>query len=523
MSAPAPAPDLRYYSPHARSPLPALRVDVCVYGGTSGGVAAAVEAARQGWRVVIVEPGNHLGGLSAAGLGLTDFGNKAALGGLAREFYQRVGRHYGVAEEWRFEPHVAEAVFEDWVREHDIPVHRCEYLAALRKNGAQIEAIRCESGLEVHAKQFIDATYEGDLLAAAGVTFTVGREPNARYDETVNGMLIRPKHQFDYGVDPYRVEGAPGSGLLPGIEAGDDFEPGRGDTRIQAYNFRMCLTREAGNRIPFPRPAAYDRSEYELLARYLRGGWDEVFAKFDPIRGNKTDTNNHGAVSTDFIGRNHRWPQAGFAEREAIFQAHVTYQQGLQWFLAHDPAVPKAIREAYAEWGLARDEFVATGGWPHALYIREARRMVSAYVMTEQDCRGLRRAEDPVALGAYGMDSHNCRRLVLDGRLWNEGDVQVAGFKPYPISLRALIPRRGECANLAIATCLSASHIAYGSIRMEPVFMALGQAAAAISGQALRENCAVQDVAYAGVRERLVQAGQAIALAAADAIPNEVV
>jgi hypothetical protein len=260
-----------------------------------------------------------------------------------------------------------------------------------------------------------------------------------------------------------------------------------------------------------------------LLARYLRGGWNEIFAKFDSIPGQKTDTNNHGAVSTDFIGQNHAWPDASHAAREKIFQAHVTYQQGLQWFLSHDGAVPASIREVYANWGLPKDEFAETGGWPHALYIREARRVVSDTVMTEHHCRGTTPADDPVGLGAYGMDSHHCRRLVIDGRLWNEGDVQAAGFPPYPISWGALIPRRGECTNLIVPVCVSASHIAYGSIRMEPVFMVLGQSVAIAAALALKENCAVQDLPYAALREQLLQAGQVLQVAGAAARANEIV
>ena len=281
--------------------------------------------------------------------------------------------------------------------------------------------------------------------------------------------------------------------------------------------------RRPGQPAALPRPAGYDRHEYELLARYFRSGWNEVFAKFDRIPGGKTDTNNHGAVSTDFIGRNHAWPGASYAEREKIFQAHVTYQQGLQWFLSHDEAVPAAIREAYNQWSLPKDEFVETGGWPHALYIREARRMVSDYVMAERNCRGLARAEDPVGLGAYGMDSHNCRRILLDGRLWNEGDVQAAGFPPYGISWRSLIPRRGECPNLIVPVCVSASHIAFGSIRMEPVFMVLGQSAAIAASLALSENCAVQDLPYTALREQLLRAGQVLQVAGAAARANEIV
>ncbi len=505
--------ELRYHAPRARtSSQDVSDADLCVYGGTSAGVAAALQAARDGLRVVLIENSAHLGGLSASGLGWTDFGNKDSVGGIAREFYRKVGARYGVAEQWSFEPRVAEAVFNDWIREAGVPVFFRGFVDDVVMENNRISAIRLENGMQVRARMFADATYEGDLMARAGVTFTVGREGNATYGETINGMQLRRKHQFDNVVDPYRTEGAPGSGLLPGIEDGGDFVEGAGDRRIQAYNFRMCLTDDPGNRIPFPKPAGYNRADYELLARYLRTGWDEVFAKFDRIPGKKTDTNNHGAFSTDFIGRNHAWPLATYQAREKIFQEHVTYQQGLQWFLANDPAVPAAIREKYAQWGLPRDEFVTTGGWPHALYIREARRMVSDYVMTENDCRGTRAAEDAIAMGAYGMDSHNCRRMFYRGRLWNEGDVQEAGFKPYAISYRVIVPRRGECANLLVPSCVSASHIAYGSIRMEPVFMMLGQAAAVAARIALLERCAAQDVPYAGLHEALTKAGQVLAI-----------
>jgi hypothetical protein len=370
---------------------------------------------------------------------------------------------------------------------------------------------------------FIDATYEGDLLAAAGASYTVGREGNLRYEETLNGMQIREKHQFNYPVDPYRRPGVTSSGLLRGIDPAQDFVAGAGDNRIQAYNFRMCLTNVPDNRLPFEQPMGYDRDAYELLARYLQGGWNEIFAKFDPIPGGKTDTNNHGAVSTDYIGGNHAWPEAGYAQREKIFQAHVTYQQGLQWFLCHDPAVPASIRESYVQWGLPKDEFVETGGWPHALYVREARRLLGEYVITEHDCRGSRRCDDPVALGAYGMDSHNCRRIIHQGRLWNEGDLQAAGFPPYPISYRAIIPRRGECPNLLVPVCVSASHIAFGSIRMEPVFMMLGQSAATAAMIALEERCDVQDVPYSGLRERLLRDEQVLEATGETARANEIV
>lgn len=500
---------LHYHHPDfaASGPRGEFSFDVCVYGGTAGGVAAAVEAARRGLKTALLDPAAEIGGMTASGLGFTDIGNKAAIGGLAREFYQRVGRHYGVAEAWTFEPHVALRVFEELVAEAGVTVHRRQFLASVEKQGDRLVALRTESGLVIRARMFLDAGYEGDLLAAAGVSFHIGREGNSVYGETLNGAQVGRYHQFDFPVDPHVVEGDPSSGLLPGIESSTPV-PGEGDHRVQAYNFRVCMTDDPANRIPFPRPANYDRSWYVALERYLAKGWNEVFVKFDRLRVRaKTDTNNHGAVSTDFIGQNHRWAAASYAEREKLFQAHVTYQQGLHWFLANDPAVPEPIRSEYARWGLCRDEFTATGGWPHQLYVREARRMVSDYVMTEHNCRGHVVAPDPAGLAAYTMDSHNCRRFVdTNGRLLNEGDVQAHGFPPYPISYRAIVPREAECANLLVPVCLSASHIAYGSIRMEPVFMSLGQTAAIAARMAIDSGSSVQAIDPAALRAELAAA-----------------
>lgn len=511
----------KYFDPVA-SPAEDISVDACVYGGTSAGIVAAVQLARCGRRVALVAPEAHLGGMTAGGLSLTDIGNKHVIGGLSREFYRRAGRHYGVAEEWRFEPHVAGEVFSALLDGTDVRVRPKQFLDAVTLAHGRVAALRMLSGLTVQARIFIDATYEGDLLAAAGASHTVGREGNSRYGETLNGAQIHATHQFAYPVDPYVVAGAPGSGLLPGIEAGEVL-PGAGDHRVQAYNFRMCLTRRPDNRVPFSRPAAYQESQYELLARHLAGGWNEAFHKFDPIRGEKADTNNHGPVSTDSIGQNYAWPAGDYETRERIFQAHVTYQQGLMWFLANHPRTPAAIREPMSEWGLARDEFAATGHWPHQLYVREARRLVGDVVMTEHHCTARAIVDDSVGMAAYGMDSHNCRRFVREGRVWNEGDVQVAGFKPYPISYRALVPRRGECSNLLVPVCVSASHIAFGSIRMEPVFMVLGQSAALAADLALAEKCAVQDVPYSSLREKLLAAGQVLNPAGAADVPNEIV
>ncbi len=519
---------LYYYNPSAVKPVvQTLQTDVCIYGGTSAGVAAALQLSRMGKKAILLEPGGHLGGLSSGGLSNTDIGNKGAIGGIAREFYRRTGRKYGVEEEWRFEPHVAEQVFQEMAQEAQVPVYYHQFLRSVEKNGARIVSIQTQSGITVRAKAFIDATYEGDLMARAGVRYHVGRESNATYKETLNGVQVRGKHQFELPVDPYVVEGDPKSGLLPGINPGDPGQPGAGDHRIQAYNFRLCLTNDPQNRIPFERPEDYEPQEYALLARYLKAGWpeSEVFRKFDPIRNResrpgpataaerylKVDKNNHGAVSTDYIGRNYDYPEADYATREKIFQAHVTYQKGLMWFMGNDPRVPESIRTKWSAWGLCKDEFADSGGWPHQLYVREARRMLSEHVMTEHNCRGEEVAEDSVGLAAYTMDSHNCQRFVKDGRALNEGDVQVGGMPPYAISYRSIVPKKAQCQNLLVPVCLSASHIAYGSIRMEPVFMVLGQSAATAAAMALDGGTPVQDVVYEALKRRLLEDRQVLA------------
>lgn len=511
LPAQSPPAELYYYRPPKEKPTPqTLKADVCIYGGTSGGIIAAVQLRRLGRSVVVLEPSGHLGGMTSGGLSWTDFGNKNAIGGMAREFYRRVGAKYGVAEELHFEPHVAERVFLDMVTEHQVPVYFRQFVQSIRTRGAHLVSLTTETNLTVEADVFLDATYEGDLMARAGVTYHVGREANSVYGETLNGVQVKDKHQFRFPVDPYREEGQPDSGLLPNVMAALTEPEGTGDNRIQAYNFRLCLTQNPKNRIPFALPENYDPLQYVLLARYLAKGWNEVFQKFDPIQGEKADVNNHGAVSTDFIGANHVWADADYALRERLFQEHVTYQKGLMWFLANDPAVPAGIRNRVRKWGLCRDEFQETGGWSHQLYIREARRMASELVLTEQDCLSHRVAEDSIGLGAYGMDSHNCQRFVRDGRVWNEGDVQVRVPKPYPLSYRIIVPKRKEADNLLVPVCVSASHIAYGSVRMEPVFMILGQSAAFAADLALSHRCAVQDVPYPELRRALETAGQVL-------------
>ena len=510
--------------------------DVVIYGGTSGGVAAAVQTARMGRTAIVIEPGKHLGGLTAGGLGATDIGNKRAIGGIAREFYRRIGEHYAKddawtfqsrevylsnrrapnePEMWTFEPHVAETLFLKLLTEHNVPTvfeERLDLRNGVVSEGKRIKAIRMESGKLYHGRVFIDATYEGDLMAKAGVKYHVGREANATYQETLNGVQVQHArfHQFKVPVDPYVKPGDPASGLLPGIQKEDPGIDGQRDHRVQAYNFRMCLTDALENRLPFPKPRGYDPLRYELLLRYINAGVWDAFCSNLPMPNRKTDTNNCGAFSTDHIGANYAYPEGDYATRAKIFQDHVEYQQGLMYFLANDPRVPEKVRKEIGRWGLSKDEFPETGGWPHQMYVREARRLISEYVMTQHNCQGKVTADDSVGLAAYTMDSHNTQRYVKDGRVLNEGDVQVGGFPPYPIAYRSLRPREAECLNLLVPVCLSASHIAYGSIRMEPVFMVLGQSTATAAVHSLEQNVPVQRIDVAKLQARLKADGQVL-------------
>jgi hypothetical protein len=494
-----------------------------------------------GKTAVLAEYGSHLGGMTSGGLGATDIGNKEAIGGIAREFYHRVALHYAEDQAWRFEkkedyfkdrstrssltdlrapdatmwtfePRVAEDILFQMLNEAKAPVYFQQRLAAVTQAGAQIREIAMENGTVYRAKMFIDATYEGDLLARAGVPFSVGREANTAYGETLNGVRAQtPKHQISLPLSPYVAAGDPNSGLLPFIQAADPGIPGAGDRSVQAYNFRLCYTHIAANRLPYTPPPAYQPAQFELLARYLEaivaaGRKPELAEFWNPIwlPNGKTDINNNGGFSTDFIGANYDYPEGDYATRALISKAHENYNRGFVYFLATSPRVPENMRREMQSWGPAKDEFVDTGGWPHQLYVREARRMVSDYVMTEHNCRGHVQAEDPVGLAAYTMDSHNCRRIVRNGCVENEGDVQIGGFPPYPISYRAIVPGTNAVPNLLVPVCLSATHIAYGSIRMEPVFMILAQSAATAAALAIEDRAPVQAISYAKLRTRLL-------------------
>lgn len=500
-----PNPGLRHYYEVPRSEAPeTLRVDICIYGGTPAGVGAAVQARRMNRSVALAVFRRHVGGMTSAGLTAVDLGKKESIGGLAAEFLDHMG--------WtRFRSGDAENTFRTMLAESGVEVRFERRLARVEKEGNRITALEFENGDRIEARMFIDATYEGDLLARAGVSYHVGREANATYGERFNGYFIANQHQFRFRVDPYRTPGDPTSGLLPGISPEPPRDAGSGDDLVQAYNFRMWLVSAAEGR-PFPQPAGYNRDDYALLLRYITSAppgfeWDWTY-KHGPIKLNLGDCNSAGPISTDFIGGSHRWPEADYAEREKIFQAHVTYQRGMMSFLAHDEAVPAALRAHVQQFGLPRDQFPETDGWPHELYVREGRRMISDYVMTEHNCVGRIRAEDSVGLASYAMDSHHTSRVVVDGAVMAEGNIERGVPQPYPVSYRAIVPRESECANLLVPLVLSSSHIAYGSIRMEPVFMLLGQSAATAASLAIDAGVSVQQLPYPVLRQRLLDDGQ---------------
>lgn len=481
--------------------------DICIYGGTSAGVIAARTAALQGHSVVVVEPLDHIGGMTTGGLGQTDIGNKQVVQGLSRKFYRDLGTRYGSLEKWVFEPSVASAIMEGYLDNPGITVLRRTGLCGVQKYGASIQTITLRhldeywrfSGrpFRIKAKVFIDASYEGDLMASAGVCYTVGRESASQYGESWNGRHLSTRHQFPDGINP---EG------LSGIEPEKAWTEGEGDTLVQAYNFRICLTDSLENRIPLERPSAYDSTRYELLARLLaiQGESTRCFI-WDRMPGRKTDINNYGGFSTDLIGGSNEWPEASYERRRQIWQEHYDYTTGLLWFMQTDSRVPESIRDEISRWGLPKDEYPASEHWTPQLYVREGRRMISDYVITQADCQGLTSVPDGIAYAAYTMDSHNCCRIVLNGMVKNEGNVETKIPGPYPIPYRAIVPKRNECGNLLVPVSLSASHIAFGSIRMEPVFMTLGQVAAMAADYAISSGMAVQDVPSEAIREKMAE------------------
>lgn len=534
--------------------------DVVIYGGTSAGIASAIQVSRMGKSVILIEPTRRIGGLTTGGLGQTDIGNKQVVGGIAREFYRNIRQYYDHPDNWKwqkkeeymdsgqtrterdeeamwtFEPSAALSVYQKMLNDEKITlVHgqRLNRKTGVKKQNDRILSIEMEDGSKYTGKMFIDATYEGDLMATAGVSYSIGREANETYGETLNGVQANRinntlswtistngyNHNFSDGVDPYIVKGDPTSGLLPYIiEGGRPGIDGHGDRKIQAYCFRMTLTDHPENKIPFQKPANYNELNYELLFRNyeVAGGSEANQIPWinSPMPNRKTDTNNRRGFSTDFIGQNYTYPEADYEEREKIIQAHRDYQQGLMWTLAFHPRIPTNIRNEVSKWGTCKDEYEKdSNGWQQQLYIREARRMKSDYVMTQKNCERIEIVDDPVGMGAYGMDSHHVQRYVdANGFVQNEGNVEAPVSAPYPISYRSIVPKRSECRNLLVPVCVSSTHIAFGSIRMEPVFMVLGQSAATAACQAIDSEKTVQDIDYALLREQLLKDKQVLEL-----------
>ena len=533
--------------------------DIVVYGATSSGITAAIQSSRLGKKVLLIEPGHRIGGLTTGGLGQTDIGNKQAIGGISREFYQNIKSYYQKQENWiwqkresyrdggqttsdsmedamwTFEPSAALRVFKDMIKkEKEITLiysQRLNRKSGVKKIEGKIVSIQMESGQIYQSKIFIDATYVGDLMAAAGVSYTVGRESNSQYGESLNGVqannvslalkktisMNAAHHNFIEGVDPYIKNGDPKSGLLPFINHRKPGVDGAGDDKIQAYCYRMTLTNHPDNRIPFSKPSGYQEIEYELLFRNYEaaiGSHEKMYSYGDPLvpwinskmPNRKTDTNNQKGFSTDFIGQNYLYPEALYEEREKIAERHKKYQQGLMWTLAYHPRIPAQVREIVSQWGTCKDEYEREDGWPSQLYIREARRMISEYVMTQRNCEKLELVEDAIGLAAYGMDSHHVQRYVdLNGYVKNEGNVEAHVVNPFPISYRCIVPKKSEVRNLLVPICLSASHIAFGSIRMEPVFMVLGQSAAIAAAMAIDNDWDLQYIPYDQLKLNLLK------------------
>lgn len=538
--------------------------DIVIYGGTSAGISSAIQSSRMGKTVVLIEPTGRLGGLTTGGLGQTDIGNKQAIGGISREFYSKISNYYknptnwkwqnsneykgdgqsktdkGEETMWTFEPSAALSVFTEMLMPEKIDIvynHRLNRKTGVIKKNNKITAIKMENGTVFNGKMFIDATYEGDLLAAAGVNYMVGRESNSTYGETLNGVQANRlnftlqrktslngfNHNFVEGVDPYIIKGDPSSGLLPYINNEAPGVDGAADKKMQAYCFRMTLTDHPENRIPFRKPANYNELNYELLLRNYENIVEDIKQSKtqrnfpmpwinSPMPNRKTDTNNRTGFSTDFIGQNYNYPEASFEEREQIVKAHLDYQQGLMWTLANNPRIPSEVRNEISRWGTCKDEYsMANAGWQNQLYIREARRMISDYVITQKDCEGIEVCKDPIAMAAYTMDSHNVQRYVdINGFVKNEGNVEAPVASPFPISFKSIVPSNNQCANLLVPICLSSSHIAFGSIRMEPVFMVLGQTAATAASLAIDDKCDIQSLSYDKLRNRLLNDSQVL-------------
>ncbi|WP_353137919.1 FAD-dependent oxidoreductase [Pseudopedobacter sp.] len=516
--------------------------DICVYGESASGVIAAIQGARLGKNVVLISKNQHVGGLTTSGLTATDMNRNDMVGGLAREFYQRIHSYYlnpavwknqnrdeffikslkrtyrGKNDErqmqWVYESKVAEKIMLDMLKEAGVKLwfnERLQLKGGVKKKGNQIAVIVMESGKTVNAKMFIDATYEGDLMAKAGVSYIVGREANSTYNETLNGYRINYEQGTDLStVDPYVVAGNKKSGLLPYIDKKPTVKQGANDKKVQAYCYRLTLTDDPANRIKVQKPVNYNPQWYEVLVRRIQLNPDLTLQKIitlTPMPNRKTDTNH-----LDFFGASYDYAEADYNKRKEIEQLHKDYALGMLWLLEHDTRIPEPIRKEMSDWGLAKDEFEDTGNFPNHIYVREARRMIGEYVMIEKNVTKENRdnANHPVGVGSYALDCHYVSKVIdKEGKLRYEGTI-FKPIVPYTISYYSLTPKKSECSNLLVPICLSASHVAYSSIRMEPVYMVLGQSAAVAASMAIDSNVAVQNVSYDDLSKKLLDLKQII-------------
>lgn len=507
---PTPNPGLKYWYPLPKEANPVEKnFDVVVYGGTPGGVAAAIQAKRMGKTAALYVFRRHVGGMTSGGLTASDFGKikrEDKIGGIALEFYNRLGKMTG------FRPSDAERVYLEMLAEAGVPVFFEHRLEKVEKEASRISRLVFENGNSVRGKMFVDASYEGDLLAKAGVSYMLGREDNAEFGEKYNGTYIsKTSHHFRHQIDPYKVPGDPSSGLIRGISSAKIDRLGKADKKLQAYCFRMFATDNPQKKIPWPKPDIYEPDRYEILKRYVAGAPSEFWNlryKPGPVKINNGDCNSGGPVSVDLVGENYAWPEASYQEREKIFQDHVNYQKGFMYFLANDSSIPAELRKRVNVFGLDSDEFKDTGSWPHELYVREGRRMRSDYVMTQANCEGSVVADKNVGWAGYQMDSHHVERVIHEGKVVNEGGFEKKTPKAYPVAYASIVPKKSECENLFVPVALSSTHVAFGSIRMEPVFMILGHSAGTAASMAIDSKLPVQDVDYSALRERLLKDGQ---------------
>jgi ribulose 1,5-bisphosphate synthetase/thiazole synthase len=506
-----------------------LTTDICILGGSEAGFTAAIQASRLGKKVVLIEPTGHPGGMVVEGLGKDmRFGNARVIGGIAREFYEKVEAHYGLKAEFenpkwysKYEPSIAEAVIEQMLEEEKnitiIRNTRIKEQNGVEKKGNRIEKVILENGSEIKAKVFVDASIEGHLLHFAGITTETIREGNEKYGEKLNGVQeVNTFKQFTVDVDPYIIEGDSTSGLISTIQAGELGNHGDPSHYIQGFCFRMCLTKDEQNKLPINKPEDYVSERYEIYRRHLKEG-GQLFRPEANRHNGKTDIGSWHDLSANLYGENWEYPQGDYEKQDSIIQYHRSFTLGLLWFLQNDESVDSLTRANWEGWGLPKDEFTDNGNWPRRLYIRSGRRMVSEYVITEHnvDIKVKDTVSDPIAIAWWPPDVHHARRIVKDGKAYNEGFTHVENdgtWKPFKISFQATVPKKDECSNVLTPTCLSSSYVGYGSIRIVPTFMIMGQSVGAAATIAVNENLDVQDIPFPELEKVLLSQNQLLAL-----------